>query len=182
MIWRWSRWLQILVWLQRSGQRNYSLGWWRLSVDPPLLILQLNAEGGGSHFATCWESEQFSPLTVGPQLQITSSAVWAPTATSSAPDWWRNGGKINGFLSRKSRLCHVWEFDVTLSYSLTLLCGKLKAEFEQADRREQTGVSQVNTMARFNLPLSLWGYQFSRHFKPTGEDHSDRAEFLLDDS
>ena len=56
-------------------------------------------------------------------------------------------------LVRKSQLCHVWEFDVTLSYSLPLRYGKLKAEFEQADRREQTGVSQVDIMTDFNLLL-----------------------------
>jgi len=98
-MWQWSCWIQMLVWLLCGWQRKYSLSRWRLSVDHPLLIFQLNAEDCGSHFATCWESEQFSLLTGGPQLQITSSAVWAPTATSSPPDWWRNGGKINGFLS-----------------------------------------------------------------------------------
>lgn len=98
-MWHQSCRIQMLVWLQCGWQRKYSLGRQRLSVDPPLLIFQLNAEDRSSHFATCWESEQFSLLAGGPRLQITSSAVWAPTATSSPPDWWWNGGKINGFLS-----------------------------------------------------------------------------------
>lgn len=60
------------------------------------------------------------------------------------------GGKINGFLSsatEKSHLCLVFQFDV-----LQLRCGKLKAEFEQADRRQWEEVSCVNTTAAFNLP------------------------------
>lgn len=58
------------------ADRKHSLCRRRLSADPPLLFSRLNAENAGTRFATSWESEQFSPLTSGPQSQITSAA-WA---------------------------------------------------------------------------------------------------------
>lgn len=100
-----------------------------------MLILQPKAEEGGSHFAMGWESQQFSLLTGGPRLQITSSVVWAPTVTSSPPNWWWNGGKINGFLSSEtaiSVMLGVW----CNPHLLFLHYGKLKAEFEQTGRVE----------------------------------------------
>lgn len=73
-----------------------------------------------------------------------------PQPASSSPDWWWNGGKnqwLPLLLHRKSHLCLVFWFDV-----LPLRRGKLKAEFEQADRRQWEEVSRVNTTAGFNLP------------------------------
>lgn len=74
----------------------------------------------------------------GPRVQITSSAVWA--ARSHLFPQQIDGeteGKINGFLSRRSQLCRVWEFDVTPLFLLSSLplrpphtssaAGKLKA-------------------------------------------------------
>lgn len=91
-------------------------------------------------------------------------------------------------LVRKSQLCHVWEFDVAPSYSPR--DGKLKAEFEQADRREQTGVSQVDIMTDFNLLLlvarlsllPLKKKEEKNSSKTSGGDLSVRGEFLLNDS
>lgn len=48
--------------------------------------LGLDAEDGGSHFTVCRDLKQFCALTGGPRLQITSSAVGAPTATSPPAD------------------------------------------------------------------------------------------------
>lgn len=140
---------------QCGGQRKHSCGRWRLSVDPSTPpTVNLVAECWG------WWSSLCHVLRVGAILAahrwstvtnhiISCLSTHSHLFSSRLMVKWRKNQWLP--LVRKSQLCHVWEFDVAPSYSPR--DGKLKAEFEQADRREQTGVSQVDIMTDFNLLL-----------------------------
>lgn len=59
----------------------------------------------------------------------------------------------------------------------------MKAEFEQADRRQWEEVSRVKTTAGFNPPsFPCRGGRKKKTFEASGEDDSGLVEFLLDAS
>lgn len=125
------------------------------------LISPTERRGRRQSLLPCVESRSNSPNPParpgGPRVQITSSAVWA--AHSHLFPHQIDGeteGKINGFLSRRSQLCRVWEFDVTPSIPpasppLLLGCGKI----ESWSLNKPTDVNGLESLESIRRPVSI---------------------------